>query len=572
MRYSELADIYEQLEKTSSKLKKSDIIAKVLKAAPADLLPKLVNLFYGSVFPPWAIEEVGVADKMVIKAIAKAVGIRPDEVNTSYRKTGDLGLSAEQLIAKKKQKRLGTKILDVETVIETIQKMAAQSGSGSQEHKMDLVVGLLAAAQPKEARYIIRTILEQLRVGVAEGLVRDAISSAFDIDVDTVEAAWYLRPDYGEIAHIAKEKGEAGLKKISLQIGMPMMLQLAEKAPDLKSALESFENVVCEWKYDGARLAVHKKGDKIWLYTRRLEDVTKAFPDVVEAVRKSLTAKECIVEGEALATDKKTGRPMPFQLLSQRIKRKYGIEEIIKEVPINLHLFDMIYVNGETLFDKSLTERFEILKNNVKPIKGRLELARRLITKDLKEADRFYKGALAAGQEGLIVKNLDAFYTPGRRVAGGWLKVKPIMESLDLAIIGATSGTGKRTGWLGSFILGVRDPETGKFLECGMLGTGVKEKKKEPTDVTLDELTKLLKPYIISQEGNEAKIKAKIIIEVAYEEIQKSPTYSSGYALRFPRLIRLRIDKGPDEADTLERIEALYKIQKGKTPAESGEK
>jgi len=572
MRYVELADVYEKLEGTSSKLGKAAIIADVLKAAPAEILPKIVSLFYGRVFPQWSVEQVGVADKMMIRAIAKAVGVKEDEVATVYRKEGDLGSAAELMITKKRQKRLATRALDVDTVFNTIQKIAHESGKGSQESKAGLVVQLLAAAQPKEARYVVRTILEQLRMGVAEGIVRDAISSAFGIDADVVEAAWYALPDYGEIARIAKKSGTAGLKKTELQIGMPFMVQLAEKAPNLKTAIEAFKHPICEWKYDGARIAVHKKGDKIWLYTRRLENVTAAFPDVVEVCRKALNAKDCIVEGEALAIDPKTKRPQPFQRLSQRIKRKYEIEKTIKEIPVNLHVFDIIHLNGKTFLDRTLAERFEALKKVLKPIPGKIEFARRLETTDLKEADKFYKSALDAGQEGLIIKNLDAFYTPGRRVAGGWLKVKPIMETLDLAIVGATWGTGKRTGWLGSLILGVRDPETGKFLECGMLGTGIKEKKAKPEDVTLEDMTKMLKPYITGQSGHDVKIKPKIIIEVAYEEIQKSPTYLSGYALRFPRFIQLRPDKGPDEADDLERMKALFDIQKGKKPSETEEK
>ncbi len=572
MRYAELADVYEKLENTSSKLGKAKIVADVLKEAPAELLPKIVSLFYGRVFPQWSVEQIGVADKIIIRAIAKAVGVKEEEVTTAYRKTGDLGSAAEQLIGKKRQKQLGTKRLDVETVFSTMQKIAHHGGKGSQESKAGLVVQLLAAAQPKEARYVVRTILEQLRMGVAEGIIRDAVASAFDIDADVVEMAWYVLPDYGEIARIAKKSGAPGLKKVELQLGMPFMVQLAEKAPDLKTALESFEHPVCEWKYDGARLVVHKKGDNIWLYTRRLEDLTAAFPDVADICRKALNARECIVEGEALAIDKKTGRPLPFQRMSQRIRRKYEIEKTIKEIPVDLHVFDIIHLNGKTFFDKTLDERFDILKKVLKPVAGKIEFARRLETTDLKEADKFYKTALEAGQEGLIIKNLDAFYTPGRRVAGGWLKVKPIMETLDLAIVGAIWGTGKRAGWLGSLILGIRDPETGKFLECGMLGTGIKEKKTNPEDVTLEEVTKMLKPYIISQSGHDVKIKPRMVIEVAYEEIQRSPTYSSGYALRFPRFIRLRSDKGPDEADDTDRMKALFDIQKGKTPAETGEK
>ncbi|MFH0830097.1 MAG: ATP-dependent DNA ligase [Candidatus Aenigmatarchaeota archaeon] len=563
MRYSELADIYEELENESGKIAKTEVIAKLLKQAQPEILPKLVMLLIGRVQPIWGAAELGMADRMVIRAIAKASGESEEKVAKKYGSTGDLGLTAEELVKNRKQRSLASRHLTVEDVFSKLQKVAEQTGPGSQERKTGIVVELLSQAGPKEARYIIRTVLEQLRVGVAEGLLRDAIALAFGMEPDIVEAAWFVRPDYGEIAEIARKKGENALRKMEPEIGVPLMVQLAEKAPDLKTALESFKRVVCEYKYDGARLVIHKGGEKVRIFTRRLEDVTAAFPDVLEAVKKAISAAEFIVEGEALAIDAKTGKPQPFQMLSQRIKRKHGIKEAIKDVPVELHLFDILYLNGKTMFDKNLEERFEILKKTVKVLPGRVELARRLITTDLKQAEEFYKKALADGQEGLMIKDLDAHYTPGRKVAGGWLKVKPILETLDLAIVGAVHGTGKRAGWLGSYILGVRDPETGKFLECGMLGTGVKEKKTEG-GVTLDELTKLLKPDIIGTEGNQVKVRPKVIIEVAYEEIQKSPTYSSGYALRFPRFIRLRIDKAPEEADDLNRMKAIYGMQKGK--------
>lgn len=309
---------------------------------------------------------------------------------------------------------------------------------------------------------------------------------------------------------------------------------------------------------------IEKKGDQIWLYTRRLENVTEQFPDLVKLC-KNINARECIIEGETLAVDKKTGKPTPFQCLSQRIHRKYDIQQMTKEIPIQVNLFDIVYLNGKLLFDLPLKTRRAILEKNITQIQGKFQLSYALVTKDLKKAEQFYKQALAAGQEGLMVKNLDAKYVPGRRVAGGWLKVKPLMETLDLAIVGATWGTGKRTGWLGSFILACRDPDTGEFLECGMLGTGVKEKVTKPEDVTLGQMTELLKEHIEFEKDNTVKIKPKILIEVAYEEIQKSPTYSSGYALRFPRFIRLRhMEKPPEETDTIQRIEHLYKIQKGK--------
>lgn len=561
MKYSVLADIYEKLESISGKLEKTHIISNMLKESSTENLPQVVLLLSGNVFPAWSEEELGVANQLMIKSISKAYGINEKEIVKYFKKTGDLGLVVEMLSKSKKQTTLGLKELSVEKIFENLKLIAKQTGSGSQDRKMNLIAELLIQAKPKEAKYLVRTVLGQLRVGVAEGLIRDAIAEAFNVSAKTVENAWFLNPDYGEIAQIAKEKG---LESVKIEIGKPIMVLLAEKAPSLEDAINSFDEVALEYKYDGARMVIQKKEDKFWIFTRRLENITKAFPDVVEICKKSLKAKECIVDGEGLAIDKKTGKPLPFQMLSKRIKRKYDIGEASKEIPIELNLFDIIYIDGKTLFDVSLKERRKLLAKVVKEIPGKIQLAKQLITKDFEKADKFYKEALKAGQEGLIVKNLQAKYHPGRRVAGGWLKVKPVLESLDLAIIGAIWGTGKRAGWLGSYILACRDSNTGDFLECGMLGTGVKEKKTLPTDITLKELTKILKPYIESEKGSEIKIKPKIVIEVAYEEIQKSPTYSSGYALRFPRLLRVRWDKGPEEIDDLERIEKIFKMQKGR--------
>ncbi len=561
MQYSVLAETYEKLEKTSGKLEKTRIVAELLKETKAEELEQVVLLLNGSVFPAWSAQEIGVANQLMIRAIAKAYGAPEESVLKKFKQTGDLGLSVESICKEKKQKTFASKELTIEKIFSNIQKIATVSGKGSQEQKMNLIAELFVSAKPGEAKYITRTILGELRVGVAEGLIRDAIAQAFSVDAETVENAWFLNPDYGEIATIAKTKGESGLKKVKIVLGMPMMVQLAEKSPTLKEALESFENPSLEYKYDGMRTIIQKKDGKIWIFTRNLEDVTRQFPDIVELCKKGILAKECVIEGETIGMDR--GKPLPFQHLSQRIQRKYDIEEMVKKIPVKINLFDATYLDGEMLLLKPLMERRKILEKIINPVSGKFQMSEQLVTKNFAEADKFYKKALAEGNEGVIVKNLDAFYQAGRRVAGGWLKVKPTMENLDLVIIGADYGTGKRTGWFGSFVLGCRNEE-GKFLECGMLGTGVKEKKTEETDVTLKEFTKMLKPLIEKEENNHVWFKPRIVIEVAYEEIQKSPSYSSGYALRFPRFIRLRtMEKPAEQADTIERIAHLYEMQKG---------
>ncbi len=571
MRYSEFADACEELGKVSSKLKKTELIAKLLKKSGEDLY-MVATLLQGRVFPSFDEREIGIAAQSMEKIVAQATGFSHEEIRRRFSKIGDFGLVAEELVGKKKQRTLLSAPLTVRKVFENLQKTADMEGKGSQERKFKLVAELVAAAKPLEAKYIVRATIGDLRIGVAEGMLRDAIAKAFlnvseeekKNSISAVEWAWFLRPDYGEVAEIAKDKGIRGLKNVKVEVGKPYHVLLAEKSPGLKDALESFENPALEYKYDGARLVIEKKGSKIWLFTRRLENITKQFPELHEMVSKAVTANECIIEGEMLGFNKHTGKPMPFQFLSQRIKRKYDINRMAKEIPIQVNLFDIVYLNGKELFDEPLHERWRKLKGIIKPVKGKFQLAEHIETKDLKEADKFYKEALAASQEGLIVKNLDATYQPGRRVAGGWLKVKPVMETLDLAIIGATWGTGKRAGWFGSLVLGCRDAETGKFLNCGMIGTGIKEKKEKETDITFEELTKILKPNIIEQHGSEVRLKPDVVVEVAYEEIQKSPDYESGMALRFPRVLKFRPDRSVDECDTLDRIKRLYEMQKGR--------
>jgi len=568
MDYAKLVEVYEHLEKTSARLGKIDAIAKLMREAPTDLLPRVTLLLQGKVFPSWSEKEVGIADLLMIKIVSKSTGFSEKEILSRFKKTGDFGLVIEDLVGKKKQKTLFSKPLTVEKVFENLQKLADMEGKGSQERKFKLVSELISSAKPKEAKYIVRTTLGDLRVGVAEGVIRDAIAKAFFKEdkegmkeiVKAVEWAWFLRPDYGEVAKLAKEGGLKAIKKVGIDIGKPYHVLLAEKSPSLKDALGAFEKPVLEYKYDGARIIIHKKGNDVWLYTRRLENVTKQFPELVEYVKECVKARVCAIEGEMLGFDSNTGKPMPFQFLSQRIKRKYEIEKMVKEIPIQVNLFDIVYLNGKSLFDKPLELRRKSLKGIIKPRPGKFQIAKQLVTKDLKEAEKFYKEALQAGQEGLIVKNLEAKYQPGRRV-GYWLKVKPTMENLDLVIIGAQWGTGKRAGWLGSLVLGCRKAD--EFLECGMIGTGIKE-KEDQEGVTFTRLTNLLEPYIESEKGRDVKIKPRVVVEVAYEEIQKSPNYTSGYALRFPRVVRIRSDREANDADALERVEKLYKMQRGR--------
>jgi DNA ligase-1 len=559
MDYSILAETYEKLEEVSSKLKKTDILAELFSKASSEELSKIVLLCQGIVYPKYHMMELGIAVQMVIRAIAKATGFNSAHVEEKFKKTGDLGLTVEECVKSRKQSTLLKKKLTVNFVFDNLRKIATMTGSGSQERKLSLISELIVSAHPKEAKYIIRTLLEELRIGAAEGLIRDAIVKAFlnkedkEKAKEAVEYAWNILTDFGEVSEIAKEKGLEGLKKVKIQLGRPIQVMLGEKVENIKIVLDDFGEVAIEKKYDGARIQIQKQNDKIWLFTRREENVTKQFPDLVELCKKCLKAKECIVEGELLAVNPKNNSPLPFQVLSQRIHRKYEIERMTKEIPIQMNLFDIIYLEGKMLLDKEFKERRKILEKVVKIITEKFLLSEQIITKDLKIAEKFYKKALDDKQEGVMIKVLGSSYVFGRHV-GTMYKVKPIMETLDLVIVGATWGEGTRTSWLTSYNLACRDPDTGKLLECGMMSTGLTEEEYK-------QMTELLKPLIISEKGKTIKVKPEVVLEVGYEEIQKSTNYNSGFALRFPRFIRFRPEKGVEEADTIERLVELFKSQ-----------
>ncbi len=553
MNYSELVKVYEQLESTTKKLEKRDILAQLFKTAPKDLLYKVVLLSQGTVFPASSEEEIGIATNMMVRIISKATGENEKVVVASFRKTGDLGLTVEELVSKKKQRTLFQRKLTVEKVYENLRRLPSVTGAGSQDRKIALVAELISSASPKEAKYVTRTVLGELRIGVAAGLVRDAIAKAFGVEPSEVEKAFDLLTDYGKVAELAK-KGRKALRDVSLEVGSPIRVQLAESSGGLEEAMKAFTNPALEFKYDGFRVQCHKRKNTVRLFSRRMDEVTKQFPELVEWVKKQVRGDNLIIEGEVLAIGK-DGKPRAFQNLSQRIKRKYGIEKMVKEIPIQMNLFDLLAYEGKNYMDKPLRERWKLLKKIVKETK-QFKLAEHIETKDLKKAKEFYRKALANGQEGLIVKNLDAIYKPGKRV-GYWLKVKPIMEPLDLVIVEATWGEGKRAKWLSSLTLACRN-EKGEFLPTGMLGTGLTEEQ-------LETLTKKLKKLVIEERGRTVKVRPEIVVEVGYEEIQRSPKYPTGFALRFPRLLRFREEeKRPEDVNTVQDIKRLFEKQRGK--------
>jgi len=591
MEYAALVDVYERLEATSSNLEKTAILAEALADADEAQLPILVKLLRGTPFAAWEAEELGISSRLTTEAIATATGVDEDAIEATWRDTGDLGDAAAEAVANRKQRTLVTTRLDVRTVHDTLQELATYEGEGSQERRIEAVAGLLNDADASEARYVVRTVLGHLRVGIGDGTVRDAIADAFldgsDAAIEAVERAYQVTNDYRTVARTAKRDGVDGLAELDVELFRPVEVMLAQKAEGLPEGIDEVADegaaVRLEHKFDGVRTQIHKQGNEIRVFTRRLEDVTAQFPDVVAAVREGVDATECIVEGEIVGYDPDTGEVLPFQTLSKRIKRKYDVEETAAEIPVTVHLFDCLYRDGESLLDASLRERLTALEGILAPEPGAIELATHQAAESTAdggesgddgrgddtasgrakddagetvaaEADReFYAAALDAGHEGVMLKNAAASYQPGRRV-GYMMKVKPTMEPLDLVVTRAQWSEGRRSEFLGRLFLACRDAESGDLREVGRLATGY-------TDEELRDLTARLEPLVTERDGRQLELQPEVVLEIEYEEIQPSPEYDSGFALRFPRFVRVRDDLRPTDADTLDRVSTLHDQQ-----------
>ncbi len=549
MRYRDLVDVYERLESLTGRLAMTDVVAGFLAGIGDDDLPTVLLHLQGTALKAGSDRELGLADNLMIRSLSQVSGASEASVKDSLRETGDLGATASDILVTKPQTTLTAEPLTLAKVQANLEKMATLAGKGSQERKRAYLAELLSMADPQEAKYLVRLVLGQLRLGVGAGIIRDAIAKAYDVPAAAVERAYNLTTDYGRVAAVAKKDGETGLAGISLTPGKPVKVMLAQKAADVATALEGIEDPAFEYKYDGMRVQAHKNGDDVVLFTRRLENVTCQFPDIAGEARRQVRADSAILEGEVVAIrGADDRRPRPFQDLSRRIKRKYDIERIAADIPAEANLFDLLYKDGRTLVDEPFERRRALLEQTVSPTRS-FRLAEQLRSRDRDAVESFYAEALAAGHEGVMAKNQKAPYQPGSRV-GYMYKIKPVMESLDLVITGATWGEGRRAHWLGSFWLSVRDEGSGDLLAIGRMATGL-------TDEQFAEMTARLRPLVTCQEGKDVTLLPEVVVEVAYEEIQRSPTYSSGYALRFPRLVCVRDDLGVEEADTVGRVESL---------------
>ena len=551
MKYQELVDVYSALEATTKRLEKTDIIAEYLKKLDADTIGKVGLLLLGGVFPAWSSEEIGIGAKLVERAVAEAVGTTQAKVEDAVRDEGDIGLACIKLYAKKSQMTFFSQPLTINFVFDSLQKLSKISGSRSTNRKISIILELLSQASATEAKYLTRTITEELRIGVGDGIVRDAIAQAFDIDKKVVERAQMLTNDFSVVARTALLEGANGLSRLNLTPGTPVKPMLAQLSPPVAEIIPEMGTAICETKYDGIRLQVHRNGNEIRIFTRRLENITHALPEIVELFDEYLPHDDYIVEGEVIAT--RNGKPLPFQNILHRVRRKYNVEEAMENVPLKLYLFDVLYYK-EPMIDEPLMTRREILENIVDTSVDAMNLSTMIVgTPDnIDEIEELFNSSIAAHHEGIMIKDASEPYIPGIR-GKKMLKYKAEPETLDMIIVGGTYGIGKRGDFVGSYLVALRD-ENDEFKTVAYAATGL-------DDATLEYLTGKMKEIEITTKGREIVVEPKIVLEIAFSEIVESPEYETGYSLRFPVVKNIRKDKGPMDIDTVERLLSMYEAQ-----------
>ncbi|MCQ2976424.1 MAG: ATP-dependent DNA ligase [archaeon] len=548
MKYGELVQVYEDLGATTKRLEKTAILAEFFKIVEVEDLPKITLMILGTVFPSWSEEEQGIGDKLVMKAVADAVGVSVNDVEDAVRDEGDIGAASEKLYRKKSQMTFFSQALTVDFVFNQLRKLATISGNRSTSKKISNILELLSSATGVESKYICRTITEELRIGVGEGIIRDGISQAFGIDKAVAERAHMLTNDVGLVAKVAAESGEIGLKELSLTPGKPVKPMLAQLSPGIEESILEMGCALCETKYDGIRMQVHKNGDDITLFTRRLENITLAIPEVVDMIREAFPNEDFIAEGEVIAT--RDGKPLSFQHILRRVRRKYDIEEAMESVPLKVYLYDLLYFKESTV-DEPIIKRRELLESIVSTNEN-VELSDivQVNHDNIFEAVNLFNKSIDGGHEGIMIKNCSEPYIPGVR-GKKMLKFKAEPETLDAVVIGGVKGIGKRGDFIGSYLIALRD-ENDELRTLAHVGTGL-------SDDDLAKLTKLMEENKIQEKGTRITVHPKIIFEIAYSEIVKSPEYETGYSLRFPVVKRIRKDKGLEDIDTVERLESMFK-------------
>jgi len=580
LQYAVIAEAYEKIEATTKRLEMTDLLVNLLKNTPKEVINRVVYLTQGRIYPDFVSIEIGVAERLAMKALVKASGRRESEVEEDLKKSGDLGITAQKFMTSKRQLTFAHQPLTVEKVYETFDKMAQTSGSGAVDLKLALLAGLLSAASPKEARYIIRTVTGNLRLGIADMTVLDALAIAYGGGKEArelVERAYNVSSDLGRVAKVVVEKGLEGVEKFEVLVGEPIRPMLAERLSSPEEILEKLGGkCVAEYKYDGERIQAHKKGDEVTLFSRRLETISSQYPDAVELFKKCVKARNAILEGECVAVNPATGEMRPFQELMHR-RRKYEIKQAIEDYPVSLFMFDVLYADGHDLTLKPYFVRRKMLEKVVQE-GDRVKIATSIITANAGELEKFFLEAIEDGCEGLVCKSIakDSVYQAGAR---GWLWIKykrdyksEMTDTVDLVIVGAFHGRGKRAGTYGALLLAAYSPENDTFETVTKCGTGF-------TDEDLGKLPKMLQKHVVQHKHPrvnstlEADVwfEPTVTIEILGAEITLSPIHTcamdsirkgSGLAIRFPRFTgKYRLDKAAEDATTRAEIVEMYRNQ-----------
>ncbi|HEX3000794.1 MAG TPA: ATP-dependent DNA ligase [Methanoregula sp.] len=541
MHFMDFARVCERLEGTSGRLDMIDIISRELPALSDEELPVFVRFVMGRIFPDWSSKKLGIGPNLLYEAAGYVAGLKKEQVIDRITATGDVGRAVEELLREKSQMTFFREDLELVQVYNELIAIADAEGKKSQRGKGLLVRRLLANARPLEARYISRIMLEELRIGVGEGSVREAVAKAFAVDPSLVEHAQQALNDMGEVARRAKT-GPDALKDVTITLFHPVRMMLAQ-AGSIAGMIQEHGEIAAEFKYDGSRFQFHKKGNWARLYSRRLEDVTAALPDVIGQLM-AATNHDVILDGEVIAI--RDGKPMPFQSVLRRFRRRHDVAEAQEKIEMVPNVFDILYLDGETLIDLPFLERRKKLESVVK-----MYIAPQTVSSSQEVIEKTYNNALAAGHEGIMIKVPSSPYSPGQR-GKNWIKIKPEVDTLDLAVIGAEWGEGKRAHVFGSFLLACQDQ--GKLLPLSRVATGF-------SDEQLAEVYDLLKDTVERKAGKEVTFEPTLVFEVGYAELQASVNYEAGFALRFPRFIRIRDDKDIADIETIESIRARYQRQ-----------
>ncbi len=579
MDFSLLVETFEQMEQTSSRLALTDHLVLLFKKTPADLIDKMTYLIQGKLYPDYEGIEMGLAERMALRAIANSSGRNLSEIEAIYRETGDIGDAAGRAMTSKGQATLFSEPMTVERVYTTFDRIARTTGPGSQETKLRHVSSLLNDASPRDGRYIMKFVMGSLRLGIADYTVLDALALAFTGDKanrQILENAYNVSSDLGAVAKLLASKGLEAVKSLQITLFKPIRPMLAERVITAGEAMERMEGkAAVEYKLDGERVQIHKTRDRVELFSRRLEKITDHYPDVAKAGM-SIKAKEAILEGEVVAINQQTGEYLPFQELMHR-RRKHGVKEAVESYPVVINLFDILYLDGKGKVELSYQDRRKLLTRILKNDSDQMiSIVPQIVATKVEEIEQFMASAIENGCEGVMIKHLSSTYRAGAR-GYAWVKLKreyqnELADTLDLVIVGALHGRGRRVGKYGALLLASYDHKEDMFRSVSKVGTGF-------TDEHLEQFYKELEKHIIHQRharvdtGMEMDVwfEPKMVIEVIASEITLSPSHTAaknairegyGLALRFPKFTgRIRDDKEPEDATTVDEVIAMYRRQ-----------